>query len=263
MKRRLIPITVLLVLAALVAAIFVAVPLPVSAGGQVVNQSFEIPLGSEWSVSGSAGQVCTGPVYAGTCAAEITGAGGTLTQWIGNISPKATYQFWGWIYATSNVAGVIQLDFWQIVDGNQTLLGPTSTFPAGNTGGNYVEGNITVRAPLNATHARIRLVEAGNWSSGLEDVRFDEIGLSAPGCFIATAAYGTDTASQIDVLRAYRDQVLLKDPLGARLVSLYYRFSPPAANYISQHDALRTVVREALVDPIVTLTSVTQGIWGH
>jgi len=263
MKRRFLPITVLLVLAALISAIFLAVPLPVSAGGVVVNQSFESPLGSEWSVSGSAGQVCTGPVHAGTCAAEITGAGGTLTQWVGNITPKASYQFWGWIYATSNVTGGIQLDFWQIVDGSQTLLTPTWTLPATNTGGSYVEGNISVSAPLNATHARIRLIETGNWAGGLEDVRFDEIGLNSSGCFIATAAYGTDTAQQLDVLRAYRDQVLLKDPLGARFVSLYYKVSPPIANYIAEHPALRTVVREGLVEPVVSLTKLTQGLWGR
>ena len=146
-------------------------------------------------------------------------------------------------------------------DAHDTLLSPTTILSATNTGGIYVQGNTTVKAPLNATHARISLVETG-WVSG-DDIRFDEIGLSSAGCFIATAAYGTDTAKQLDVLRSFRDQVLLKDPLGARLVSLYYRFSPPAANYISQHDALRTVVREALVDPIVTLTGVTQGIWGR
>lgn len=257
------PITVLLVLAVMISVILIAVPSPVSAGGLVVNQGFESPLGSEWLVSGSAGRVCSGPVYEGTCAGEIAGAGGSLTQWVGNITPKGNYQFWGWVYATSNVYGILEVDYWLIEGGNQTQLTATAMVPITNTGGNYVEGNITVKAPLFATHARIRLVQSGNWSSGLEDVRFDDIGLYAPGCFIATAAYGTDTAKQIDVLRAFRDQVLLKDPLGARLVSLYYRLSPPAANYISQHEVLRTVVRDALVNPIVSLTSATQAIWGR
>ena len=263
MKKRFLPIAVVLVLAALLSVILLAVPLPASAGGVVVNQGFESPLGSEWSVSGSAGRVCSGPVYAGTCAAEITGAGGSLIQWVGNITPKGNYQFWGWVYATSNVYGMLEVDYWLIEGGNQTQLTATAIVPITNTGGSYVEGNITVKAPLFATHARIRLVEGGNWSGGMQDVRFDDIGLYAPGCFIATAAYGTDTAKQLDVLRSFRDQVLMKDPLGARLVSLYYRLSPPAANYIAQHDVLRTVVREGFIDPIVTLTSITQAFWGH
>jgi len=259
MKRRFLPITALLVLAAVMSTIFLAIPMPASAGGMVVNQSFEDGL-TGWVVSGSAGQVCSGPVHAGTCAAEITGAGGSLTQEISNVTALGRYQLWGWIYAAGNATGYIELDF---LDASDTLLSPTTVLSATNTGGTYVEGNTTVRAPLNTTHARIHLVETG-WVSG-DDVRFDEIGFNAPagGCFIATAAYGTDTAQQLDFLREYRDQVLLKDPLGARFVYLYYKVSPPIANYIAEHPALRTVVREALVEPVVSLTKLTQGIWGH
>jgi polyhydroxybutyrate depolymerase len=45
-------------------------------------------------------------------------------------------------------------------------------------------------------------------------------------CFIATAAYGTSTAKQLDVLRDFRDAVLLKSAVGSRLVDLYYQVSP-------------------------------------
>ena len=81
------------------------------------------------------------------------------------------------------------------------------------------------------------------------------------GCFIATAAYGTPTAKQIDVLRAFRDDVLLKSTVGSRLVDLYYRVSPPIANFRSEHNFVRTLVRELLVDPIVWVVQSTGGIW--
>jgi hypothetical protein len=81
------------------------------------------------------------------------------------------------------------------------------------------------------------------------------------GCFIATAAYGTPTAKQLDVLRAFRDDVLLKSTVGSRLVDLYYRTSPPIANFISQHNVVRTLVRELLVDPIVRVLEATRAIW--
>jgi hypothetical protein len=81
------------------------------------------------------------------------------------------------------------------------------------------------------------------------------------GCFIATAAYGTDTAGQLDILRAFRDEVLLPGSLGTKLVSFYYRTSPPIANFISQHEVLRTVVRVGFVDPIVTILNWTHGLW--
>jgi len=80
-------------------------------------------------------------------------------------------------------------------------------------------------------------------------------------CFIATAAYGTDTAKEIDILREFRDTVLLPNGLGARFVSFYYRTSPPIADFISHHEALRTVVRVGFVDPIVKILTWSHALW--
>jgi len=81
------------------------------------------------------------------------------------------------------------------------------------------------------------------------------------GCFIATAAYGTPTAEQIDVLREFRDIVLLKSTAGSQFVALYYQLSPPVADFISGSSFLRTLVRELLVDPIVWVVEATGYIW--
>jgi hypothetical protein len=84
---------------------------------------------------------------------------------------------------------------------------------------------------------------------------------SGGGCFIATAAYGTPTAEQIDVLREFRDVVLLKSTVGSQFVALYYRLSPPVADFIAGNELLRTLVREFLVDPIVRVVEATGDIW--
>jgi hypothetical protein len=81
------------------------------------------------------------------------------------------------------------------------------------------------------------------------------------GCFIATAAYGTDTAKELDILREFRDKVLLPNSLGAKFVSFYYRTSPPIASFISQHDVLRTAVRVGFVDPIVKILNWSHDLW--
>ncbi|HUX49103.1 MAG TPA: CFI-box-CTERM domain-containing protein, partial [Dehalococcoidia bacterium] len=81
------------------------------------------------------------------------------------------------------------------------------------------------------------------------------------GCFIATAAYGTDTASELDILREYRDKVLLPNSLGAEFVSLYYKTSPPIADFISEHEVLRTAVRVGFVDPIVKILTWSHNLW--
>ena len=81
------------------------------------------------------------------------------------------------------------------------------------------------------------------------------------GCFIATAAYGTSTAEEIDTLRAFRDEVLLESTVGSQLVEWYYQTSPPVADFISEHETLRTLVRECLVEPVAWLVEVTGTLW--
>ncbi|MFC1911422.1 CFI-box-CTERM domain-containing protein, partial [Chloroflexota bacterium] len=81
--------------------------------------------------------------------------------------------------------------------------------------------------------------------------------LASFGCFIATAAYGTPTAEQIDALREFRDVVLLKNTLGSLFVALYYRLSPPVADFTAGNEVVRTLVRELLVDPIVWIFEAT------
>lgn len=86
----------------------------------------------------------------------------------------------------------------------------------------------------------------------------DDAALTIKGahpCFIATAAYGTPMADEIQVLRQFRDQHLQTNPLGRAMVSLYYRTSPPVAQFITEHPGLRPVVRAAL-SPAVAMSGV-------
>ncbi len=80
-------------------------------------------------------------------------------------------------------------------------------------------------------------------------------------CFIATAAYGTPSAEEINVLREFRDSVLLQSAAGSRFVSWYYDTSPPIAEFIAGNEVLRTFVREVLVNSVVRLIETTGGMW--
>ncbi|NPU90362.1 MAG: S8 family serine peptidase [Gammaproteobacteria bacterium] len=77
------------------------------------------------------------------------------------------------------------------------------------------------------------------------------------GCFIATAAFGHIDNKYVKILRDFRDQYLLTNEPGKAFVETYYRFSPAIADWISQREAAKAVVRIALV-PLIAFAWVLQ-----
>ncbi|MGQ9788880.1 MAG: CFI-box-CTERM domain-containing protein [Candidatus Hadarchaeaceae archaeon] len=70
------------------------------------------------------------------------------------------------------------------------------------------------------------------------------------GCFIATAAYGTSMAHEINVLRSFRDNYLMRESTGRIFISMYYRVSPAVARLISKSQLLKFITRTLLL-PII------------
>jgi hypothetical protein len=70
------------------------------------------------------------------------------------------------------------------------------------------------------------------------------------GCFVATAAFGTPMAAQVQMLRDFRDHHLLNNPAGRLLTAIYYAFSPPLARAIDTDENLRALARAAIA-PLV------------
>ncbi len=75
------------------------------------------------------------------------------------------------------------------------------------------------------------------------------------GCFIATAAYGSPLAPEVQFLRSLRDDVLRRTAWGARFFerywSYYYRLSPVLAAEMERDPECREVVRWSIVAPLV------------
>jgi len=105
--------------------------------------------------------------------------------------------------------------------------------------------------------------EAGTFDLVVEVT--DDIGLSrslpfsieiapAGGCFIATAAYGTPMAAEVEVLRRFRDEYLLTNAVGQAFVDFYYSTSPPIAKFLADHAALKPMVRFGLMPAVVMST---------
>jgi hypothetical protein len=72
-------------------------------------------------------------------------------------------------------------------------------------------------------------------------------GGGSSGCFIATAAYGSLLEPHVRILCRFRDRFLLTNGPGKIFVKYYYKYSPPAANFISRHAVLRALVRVFLL----------------
>ncbi|QLH08745.1 phosphate ABC transporter substrate-binding protein PstS [Candidatus Nitrosotenuis sp. DW1] len=109
---------------------------------------------------------------------------------------------------------------------------------------------------------------------GLDKVTYDGMPLSAGamtepqslpspdaksgGCLIATAAFGSELAPQVQLLREVRDNVLLDTGSGMAFMgafnNIYYSFSPSVADLERQNPVFKEVVRMAITPMLSTLS---------
>jgi len=218
-------------------------------GPTVVNLT-AVP-NSKWKLSSWTGNVST--------IGNVTAANTTIT--INNADYEITANFirsqYDLAISTSTGGNVTTPGQGTFTYDTGTVVNLTATPASGYQFSNWT-GTGTV---ANSTAASTTITMNGDYSITAHFAPTGGGGEEGGGCFIATAAYGTPTAKQLDVLRAFRDEVLLKSTVGCRLVDLYYKVSPPIANFISEHNVVRTLVRELLVDPIVRVLEATGGIW--
>lgn len=95
-------------------------------------------------------------------------------------------------------------------------------------------------------------------------------GLSSPddqpqsGCLIATAAFGSELAPQVQQLRLFRDGIALKTHAGSSFMSVfntwYYSFSPSVADYERQAPWLQSTVR-ILIHPLLGILALSTYVY--
>lgn len=64
-----------------------------------------------------------------------------------------------------------------------------------------------------------------------------------PDCFIATATYGSISAHQVQAFRNFRNLYLHTWTGGKKIISWYYKHSPPLAHWIDQHPVAKGFAR--------------------
>ena len=71
------------------------------------------------------------------------------------------------------------------------------------------------------------------------------------GCLIATAAYGSELAPQVQMLREIRDNQLMNTESGSAFMStfndIYYSFSPMIADYERENPLFKEAIKLSLI----------------
>ena len=78
------------------------------------------------------------------------------------------------------------------------------------------------------------------------------------GCLIATAAFGSEMAPQVQFLREIRDNTVLQTESGTSFMTgfnqFYYSFSPTIADYERENPAFKEAVKVTLTPLLASLT---------
>ena len=81
------------------------------------------------------------------------------------------------------------------------------------------------------------------------------------GCLIATAAYGSELAPQVQQLRHVRDTILQTSDAGSSFMTsfntVYYAFSPTVADFERENEFFRDIVR-AYITPMISTLSIME-----
>ncbi|MDH3278531.1 MAG: hypothetical protein OEM21_10595, partial [Nitrosopumilus sp.] len=99
---------------------------------------------------------------------------------------------------------------------------------------------------------------ASDITAGIEDATNEEEG---GGCLIATAAYGTELAPQVQFLREIRDNIVMSTSSGASFMTgfnqIYYSFSPTIADMERENPIFQEAVRVFITPMISSLSIMT------
>ena len=90
------------------------------------------------------------------------------------------------------------------------------------------------------------------------DVTTKDVEHNSGGCLIATAAFGSELAPQVQFLREIRDNTVLQTQSGLVFMNgfnqFYYLFSPAVADYERENPAFKEAVKIALTPLLSSLT---------
>ena len=120
-----------------------------------------------------------------------------------------------------------------------------------------MEGILFQPIPLETTYFTIN-VEDANWWLEQGEETIQENDNEGGGCLIATAAFGSEMAPQVQQLREIRDNIVMTTESGTAFMTgfnqVYYSFSPYVADYERQNPIFKEAVKVTLTPLLTSLT---------
>jgi hypothetical protein len=234
-------------------------PAGIDCGTTCTSQSASFADGTSVTLTATAGTSASFGGWSGAC----TGMGPCTVTMTADVSVTGTFTATGSsVLLTASKAG----------GGTGTVTSIPAGINCGSTCSASFNAGTLMTLSANASSGSSFSGWSGGTCSGTGDcvfvltaattvtATFDMVATSGDGggggCFIATAAFGSPLAAEVEVLRQFRDQRLLGHTAGQLVVGLYYQLSPPLAAVIATHGGLRAATRTAL-RPIIWWANVT------
>jgi hypothetical protein len=108
----------------------------------------------------------------------------------------------------------------------KTIPGPTSSATSGKK---------TIPGPTNTTGLERKTIPG--------PTRPAQTQTSGGDCFVATAAFGSPLAFEIQILRDFRDQTLRRTSFGRKFISFYYQCGPHLAKLVRKSPMVKATIR--------------------
>ena len=135
--------------------------------------------------------------------------------------------------------------------------------------GDFIDANTTTYTVTGLAEGTVYYFAATAFDTeGLESEYSNVVSAEIPGgsgdggeggCFIATAAFGSNMDWHVKILSDFRDRYLATNPFGRTIIDTYYKLSPPIADYLMQYPSARTVIKYVLV-PIAGIAFISLSI---
>ena len=125
----------------------------------------------------------------------------------------------------------------------------------------WMQGTIIVQEAEEETHSEEvveeTVVEEVVEETVVEEVATQESSEEGGGCLIATAAYGSELAPQVQLLREIRDNQLMNTESGSAFMGtfndIYYTFSPTIADMERENPVFKEIVKAGLTPMLSSL----------